>query len=141
MTDGDLAILDFEGEPARPLAERREKQLAVKDAAGMVRSFDYAAHVAVRQWRAAHGSLADDDLQCEVARGVALAWRDAATRVFLEAYQATAAGAPFQPADPAEFQRLLRLHVLEKAVYELLYELNHRPDWVGIPLAAIAGEE
>jgi maltose alpha-D-glucosyltransferase/alpha-amylase len=120
---GDAVILDFEGEPARPLAERRLPQSPLKDVAGMLRSFDYAAQAALK----ANGGC----------RETALRWRDAASQAFLSGYLAAVMGTPLVPSDAAEFRALLDFHVAEKLLYELHYELGHRPDWVAIPLQGL----
>jgi maltose alpha-D-glucosyltransferase/alpha-amylase len=127
-TAGDYVVLDFEGEPARPLAERRAKHSPLKDVAGMVRSFHYAAYAALFQ-QPAHRH---DRLE-----PIADAWQRRAVAVFLDAYRATAAAAHFLPGDLGEFHALLNLFVLEKAIYELSYELNNRPDWLVIPLCGL----
>lgn len=127
--DGDYVILDFEGEPSRPLAERRAKHCPLKDVAGMVRSFDYAAQVALRDRL---GTTAD-----EKSRQMTEAWSDAAQRVFVMAYKERLGSSPLLPTDQAAFMTLLRLYVLDKALYEVDYELNNRPDWVSIPLRGI----
>lgn len=108
-------ILDFEGEPARSLPERRRKRSPLRDAAGMLRSFAYAASAEARPD----------------------GWEDEARRSFLEGYFATIQPV-LLPAGEAAIAKLLSIHELEKAVYELRYELNNRPDWVPIPVAAIA---
>lgn len=113
--DGALIITDFEGEPARPLAERREKRSPLVDVAGMVRSFDYAAATAARD-----SGVAD-----------ASGWREAMSAAFLERYFATLPAA-LLPKEPVR-TRVLESLLLEKAAYELAYELNNRPDWVAIP--------
>jgi maltose alpha-D-glucosyltransferase/alpha-amylase len=111
--------IDFEGEPTRPIAERRSKTSAAKDVAGMLRSFDYLwAHV-----NRLHG-LGDGD-------PATLA--DA----FLAAYRRGVAGEPWWPADADEERRLLAAFTLDKAIYELAYELANRPDWVEVPLGAL----
>ena len=111
--------IDFEGEPTRPIAERRRKTSAAKDVAGMLRSFDYLwAHVD-RLHGLAHGNPAT------------------LAEAFLEAYRRGAAGEPWWPADADEEQRLLAAFTLDKAVYELAYELANRPDWVEVPLGAL----
>jgi maltose alpha-D-glucosyltransferase/alpha-amylase len=117
FTGGDFVVIDFEGEPDRPLRERRLKRWALKDVAGMLRSFDYAA----------------------AAAGVSFGreWVRRVGEVFLEAYFETAGGAPFLPASRAEEELLLNVMLLEKALYELRYELDHRPDWVRIPLRGL----
>jgi maltokinase len=103
-------VLDFEGEPLRSLAERVAPEPALRDVAGMLRSFDYAA--------AADG-------------GHATRWGAAAREAYLDGYRAAAGDAALEPAE------LLRAFELDKAVYEALYEARHRPDWLGIPTAAI----
>jgi len=129
-TAGDFVIIDFEGEPARPLAERRTKHAPLRDVAGMLRSLDYAAHaVAFRRTGA--------DRAAAVAR--LLRWEARARRAFLDGYRAIAAasGAPLVPVSEAAFERACAAFELEKACYELSYELDNRPDWVAIPLAGI----
>jgi trehalose synthase-fused probable maltokinase len=135
-TAGGFAILDFEGEPARPLAERRAKQCALKDVAGMLRSFGYAAQVALA--RRVEGSLADRHL-AERLRPWAQAWEDGVRTAFLEGYlQEARAQAPgIVPAHPALLEGALRAYEVDKALYELRYEIANRPAWVGVPLAAL----
>jgi trehalose synthase-fused probable maltokinase len=117
--DGDWVILDFEGEPARSLPERRRKRSPLRDVSGMLRSFAYAASAA------------------SVLRGVEAPedWQSRAREEFLEGYRSTVD--PTLVPSGAAMDKLLRVFELEKAVYELRYELNHRPDWVGIPVAGI----
>src|SRR5690606_36403355 len=129
--DGDCVFLDFEGEPARPLAARREKQSPLKDVAGMMRSFSYAAHAALFAWSSARP---DDFARLEPWARV---WAHFAGQAFLEEWNEAVRGASFVPADAAVFDRLLRAFLLEKACYEVLYEINNRPDWVRIPLTGI----
>ena len=131
-TEEHWIAMDFEGEPARPLAERREKQLPMRDVAGMLRSFDYAAQVGLREWAAA-----EPDSPRETMQLWAEAWERVVREAFLHAYRERAAGSPLLPRDPQTFDRVLAAFELEKAVYELHYELNNRPDWVGIPLMGI----
>ena len=111
--------IDFEGEPTRPLAERRRKTSAAKDVAGMLRSFDYLVAHVDRLHGAGHGDPA------------------ALAEAFLAAYRRGAAGATWWPADADEERRLLAAFTLDKAVYELAYELANRPDWVEVPLGAL----
>jgi predicted trehalose synthase len=116
---GEWTIIDFEGEPARPLAERRAKHAAARDVAGLLRSIDYAAATVVRGARG--------------AAAWAAAWRDAARQAFLGAYQTGADGATFLPPTGEALARAVAVFELEKAAYEVVYEANHRPDWVPIP--------
>jgi maltose alpha-D-glucosyltransferase/alpha-amylase len=127
VVDGDFVILDFEGEPARPLAERRAKQSPLKDVAGMLRSFSYAGYAALG---APAGWSADGE-----ARG--RAWADARSNAFLSRYRKAISGTGLAPADDDRFTALLGLFLLEKTIYELRYELASRPDWVAIPLAGL----
>ena len=131
-TDGDFVIIDFEGEPARPLAERRTKHLPIVDLAGMIRSFHYAAYVALRERVAQDGARDGDDLE-----PWARTWYRSARAAFIQGYMKQTAVASFQPHSQGEFTLLLNVHLLEKAVYELGYELNNRPAWVAIPLHGI----
>ena len=129
-TEEDFVILDFEGEPARSIAERRAKQSPLKDVAGMVRSFSYAAYAALFAF-----TVHAPDEYGPLERW-ADAWQHWVQHSFLTAYRATLAGSTLVPPDAA-FSALLRAFVLDKAFYELGYELNHRPDWVRIPLTGI----
>ena len=129
--DNDFRILDFEGEPARPLAERRNKQSALKDVAGMLRSFGYAAHAALFSYLARRPDTA------EQLERWAVSWELSASVTFLNAYRTTAADASFLPSDADSFRRLLEVFLLDKALYELRYEINNRPAWVMIPLHGI----
>jgi maltokinase len=118
--DEDWTIIDFEGEPARSLPERRRKRSPLRDVAGMLRSFAYAASAA------------------RIQRGVEppADWEQRARREFLDAYLETV-DPRLLPSGRDAVGRLLAIFELEKAVYELRYELNHRPDWVSIPVAGI----
>jgi maltose alpha-D-glucosyltransferase/alpha-amylase len=127
----DYIILDFEGEPARPLQERRAKQSALKDVAGMLRSFSYGAYATLMSWSARHG----EDLG-RLERWARL-WERSTAAEFLRGYREATAGAAFLPSGPEEFRRLLDAYRLNKALYEVLYELNNRPTWVRIPLMGI----
>jgi len=134
--EGDFVLLDFEGEPARPLAERRQKQSPLKDVAGMIRSFSYAAQSALDKF------LTSDGESRAGARSGALAdwasvWQNSASAAFLRAYRETIAANPDLLPPAEESRSLLEAYLLEKALYELLYELNNRPAWVRIPLAGI----
>ena len=131
FTGKDFVILDFEGEPARPLGERRLKRCALIDVAGMLRSFNYAAH---------HGLLESRTirpLDQATLEAYADLWSTRASQVFLGSYLNTASGAVFIPKDEDDLRLLLRSFLILKALYELRYELNNRPKWVAIPLRGI----
>ncbi len=128
---GDYAILDFEGEPARSLAERRAKQSPLKDVAGMLRSFGYAAWAALL----AYTSRRPEGL--EQLEPWARLWERSTSAAFLRAYFATMEGSAWLPADAAVLGTMLDAFLLDKALYELLYELNNRPAWVQIPLEGV----
>ena len=129
-TGKDFVILDFEGEPARALSERKLKRSALRDVAGMMRSFQYAAYSALWQ----PSTRAEDVPFLE--RWADL-WYRQMSAIFLESYLATTAGATFLPKKESDLQILLEAYLLDKAVYEVGYELNHRPDWVVIPVRGI----
>jgi len=116
----DWLVIDFEGEPARPLAERRRKRSPLRDVAGMLRSFAYAASAG------------------PILRGIEVPadWEQRARDEFLAGYMETVEHTLLPPSDEA-ITRLLAIFELEKAVYELRYELDNRPDWVSIPVAGI----
>jgi trehalose synthase-fused probable maltokinase len=134
FTGEDFVIIDFEGEPARPLAERRAKGYAMRDVAGMARSFEYAAFAALRD--GVRGVSADARSR-KVLEHWASFWNAFITAAFLRAYFAEAANAGFVPSAAGERRRLLDAFILQKACYEVTYELNNRPDWVSIPLHGI----
>ncbi len=127
----DFVILDFEGEPARPLAERRAKQSPLKDVAGMLRSYSYAAFVALMKYTTRRP---EDFTQLEPW---ARLWQTAVSAEFLDAYRKTIGDSQIVPASSAAFDQLLQAYILDKALYELVYELNNRPTWVSIPLNGI----
>jgi trehalose synthase-fused probable maltokinase len=129
-TADDFAIIDFEGEPVRSIAERRQKQLALRDVAGMIRSFHYANCTAANTAR----TITHNPVAVERWTRSWYAWTSVA---FLAAYRKTAGAPSFLPSAPEDFERLLSGCLLEKAIYELRYELNNRPDWVYLPLAAL----
>jgi maltose alpha-D-glucosyltransferase/alpha-amylase len=129
--NNDYVIIDFEGEPARPLAERRAKTSPLKDVAGMMRSFSYAAYAGLFNFA---NRRPGESLRLS---GSARLWEREMSFVFLNTYLETAKGATFLPADPAGFDRLLEVFVMQKAFYELQYELNNRPLWARIPLQTL----
>ncbi|MGB8354716.1 MAG: putative maltokinase, partial [Chthoniobacteraceae bacterium] len=130
-TGKDFIITDFEGEPARPLSERKMKRSAMRDVAGILRSFDYAIHVALKQ----QPTLRPED--AELLQPWAEMWADWVGRLFMETYLETAKSASFIPLDPEALNVLLEVHLLEKATYEVCYELNNRPEWVFLPVRGI----
>jgi len=131
MSEGDVYIIDFEGEPARPLAERRSKTSPLRDVAGMLRSFSYAAAVGLA---AATATRPEEHDRLAPWAGLWQTWVSAA---FLRAYRGIVDGAPFVPSDRDDLDLLLQVFILHKAFYELAYELNNRPDWVHIPLSGL----
>jgi 1,4-alpha-glucan branching enzyme len=132
-TGTDFVLIDFEGEPARPLAERRAKDSPLRDVAGMIRSFHYAAHQGLATFLARHPEASRGR-----AEGWAALWHAWVTATYLRAYLEVARHGTAIPQAPDELRDLLDLYVMEKAVYELSYELNNRPEWVALPLEGIA---
>ncbi len=127
----DIFIIDFEGDPRRSIAERRRKAPAARDVAGLVRSIDYSTTAAMeRALKVApdeHGKL-----------GLALAgWRERATAAFLAAYREAIANPRLWPADPQAAEQILNFFLLEKAFYEIEYELSHRPEWLRVALTGL----
>ena len=135
-TGKDFVIIDFEGEPARSLSERRLKRSPLSDVAGMLRSFHYAAYSVLFAREGDTPIRPEDSNRLE---NWARFWKSWVGATFLKSYLAvaSAAGQGFLPKTGEELQALLRAYLLEKAVYELEYELNNRPDWVKIPLRGI----
>ncbi len=136
---GDFVILDFEGEPARSLSERRQKQSPLKDVAGMIRSFSYVAYAGLEQYQTSNPELAHSQANNPATDlgAWALLWQNSASTEFLRAYRETIATNPSLLPSPQQSQSLLSAYLMEKALYELLYELNNRPTWLRIPLAGI----
>ncbi|NJK79257.1 MAG: maltose alpha-D-glucosyltransferase [Chloroflexaceae bacterium] len=133
-TGNDFLIIDFEGEPARSLAERRRKRAAIMDVAGMLRSFHYAAHTVL------FNEVRNGMIRAETMKAFASwarLWYTWVSAAFLAAYLKTAEGSIFVPTDRSELRMLLAAYMLDKAVYEVGYELNNRPDWVRIPIWAV----
>jgi maltose alpha-D-glucosyltransferase/alpha-amylase len=131
FTGKDFVLLDFEGEPARSYSERRLKRSALRDVAGMLRSFHYAAH----------GSLyLDNQIRKEdIGRLLPYVeqWYHYMSGFFLKAYLDEVGNSPIIPAEKGDFQILIRTFLLQKAIYELNYEVNNRPSWVKVPLSGI----
>ena len=126
-TGEDFYIIDFEGEPARPPSERRYKRCPLRDVAGMMRSFEYAAATALR-----HARIRAED--APLLEPWVRAWTKVVTEAYVEAYLEKVAGQPFLPATRGETELLLEFYMLEKCMYEVGYELNNRPEWIDIPL-------
>ena len=131
----DFVIIDFEGEPARPLSERRRKRSALRDVAGMLRSFHYAAMGSMLDHLRA-GTLSSSML--DALGPWARMWEAWASWAYLKGYLDRASGADFIPREREELRILLDSFLLDKAIYELGYEMNNRPDWVAIPLQGIS---
>jgi maltose alpha-D-glucosyltransferase/alpha-amylase len=134
FTGSDFVIIDFEGEPARPLAERRKKRSPLQDVAGMLRSFHYAAYAPLLHdngEKLPHETLQD-------LGNWAQYWQRWVSATFLKKYLEVSGNSNFIPKDGEELALLLDLHLLDKAVYELGYELNNRPSWVRIPLDGLS---
>jgi maltose alpha-D-glucosyltransferase/alpha-amylase len=129
----DFFIIDFEGEPDRPFGARRRKSSPLRDVAGMIRSFDYAAVAAVRQLAEARPAAEPRLAQ------LAETWRQRAVDGFRAAYRKTMRGSPAYPKSKWLARDLTRFFMLEKAVYEVSYEIANRPNWVAIPLRGILG--
>lgn len=124
-TDQGWRVMDFEGEPARSIDERRRKSSPLKDVAGMLRSIDYVASVALAE---------RDNKDIELA----VSWVQRNRKYFLEGYVATAHGQRgLLPSETDSFDAILKAFELDKAIYEVGYELSHRPDWAHIPIEAV----
>lgn len=139
-SSGDFVLLDFEGEPARPLEERRRKQSPLKDVAGMMRSLSYVSYAAVDDFAARIFADSEEELHAadrSNAAGWARQWQNCASAMFLWAYTDATDAAPALLPAPKDSQTLLTAYLLEKALYELLYELNNRPAWLRIPMNGI----
>jgi maltose alpha-D-glucosyltransferase/alpha-amylase len=131
VSQGDAFIIDFEGEPQRPLEERRAKDSPMRDVAGLLRSIDYAAIAAMS------GPSAASPLTVERRLALLSRFRRKASRTFLEAYRAAHARSPRQWVQPEAELRLLDLFLLEKAAYEVRYEAANRPAWLAVPLRGL----
>ena len=129
--ENDFVIVDFEGEPARPLADRRSKQPVLKDVAGMLRSFSYAAYAGLLSYTARRPE------EFSRLEPWAAFWEKWTSAAFLRAYLEMAKDAAIVPPNTARLSTLLDAFLLDKALYELNYELNNRPAWVRIPLRGI----
>lgn len=131
LTEKDVVILDFEGEPARSYSERRLKRSPLRDVAGMVRSFHYAAY---------SGLFLNKEIDREEAARLlpfAELWYRCMSGFFMKAYLETVQGSAFVPAQKEDLEVMMQTYILEKSIYELNYEVNNRPDWVIVPLRGI----
>ena len=129
FTGRDFVIIDFEGEPARSRSHRRALRSPMADVAGILRSFHYAAHVPLRDESRSH--LRGEDIA--LLNDWALVWQRRVSAAFINGYLSVVGNTQLLPAGKDELEVLLNAYLIEKALYELLYELNHRPDWVVIP--------
>jgi maltose alpha-D-glucosyltransferase/alpha-amylase len=130
LAQNDFVIIDFEGEPARTMEERAQKLSPLRDVAGMLRSFDYALPAALVKF------ISERPDAREAVENAGRQWRTQAKKAFLDGYDEVARASGLVEARTAG-ERLLELFVLEKALYELRYEVDHRPDWVRIPLVGL----
>jgi len=133
FTGKDYMIIDFEGEPLRPISERRIKRSPLRDVAGMLRSYQYVAYAALY----AHNGASRSAEEIERLQRWADMWSFWVCAAFLNGYLTTAGHEAFVPQDQADLEALLETFVVEKAVYELGYEMNNRPDWLPIPINGI----
>jgi len=131
VVGSDFQIIDFEGEPARPLAERRRKHSPLRDVAGMLRSFNYAIRSALMNF------VAERAEPLERLEPWITLWEERTRQAFLEGYAEGARGAASYPENEEHARALIELFTLEKALYEIRYELDNRPDWVGIPIRGV----
>jgi maltose alpha-D-glucosyltransferase/alpha-amylase len=128
VANGDVYIIDFEGEPVKPVAQRRAKNHPLRDVAGMIRSFDYAGAVVKRKSLANQAHVADPSRDAFLDSFV-----ERATQCFLSGYREA-----FPTRDEQREQNLLRLFLIEKAAYEVAYEAANRPSWIDVPLHGLA---
>jgi maltose alpha-D-glucosyltransferase/alpha-amylase len=132
-TGNDFVILDFEGEPARTLSERRLRRSPLRDVAGMLRSFHYAAYSAIPE--AVERGQVREEQRRELLEDAAERWVSNVSAAFLRGYLEVVDGTDLLPRDPHALRASLDAHLLEKACYEIRYELDHRPDFVEVPIA------
>ncbi|MGO4126828.1 maltose alpha-D-glucosyltransferase [Inquilinus sp. YAF38] len=133
VAQGDAYLIDFEGEPTRPIAERRHKSSPLRDVAGLLRSIDYAAATADD---ATHDSI--PEAMREQRTALLQRYRSEASQAFLDAYRAVARAAPHPWATPEAEEALIALFSLQKAAYEIRYEAANRPGWIGLPIRGLA---
>src|SRR5690606_20433197 len=130
VAENDVMIIDFEGEPRRSLERRRGKSSPLRDVAGMLRSLDYAAAAALR-------AFGRDAAERNLASLRAGRWRDKASADLLRAYRKHMAGSVTYPENERFERGLLDLFTIQKAAYEVMYEVENRPDWLDIPLRGL----
>ncbi|MGH6634701.1 MAG: maltose alpha-D-glucosyltransferase [Gammaproteobacteria bacterium] len=131
VAENDLIIVDFEGEPARPLEERRAKHSPMRDVAGMLRSFNYAAQAVLKRL------AADDGADTGLLGRLVEVWERSVNDAFLAGYKAAMEGCPSYPNVSEHGDALIELFTVEKVLYELRYELENRPEWIDIPLRGL----
>jgi len=131
LDNEDFVLIDFEGEPGRTLEQRRRKHSPLRDVAGMLRSFNYAANSALSE------VVAGQAAGVELLEPFVIDWERRARIAFLAGYREAVRACPAYPDDPQAAASLLQLFELEKAFYELRYELDNRPDWVHVPLGGL----
>ena len=132
FTGKDFVIIDFEGEPARPVSERKIKRSVFRDISGMLRSLDYAAFNVLQKTQSVFRAE-----ECHSLAPWADRWSFYVGQHFLDSYFEKTRGSDIVPQEPIQREHLMRAYLMNKAVYELNYELNNRPDWAGIPLRGI----
>jgi len=132
FTGKDFVVIDFEGEPARPISERKIKRSVFRDISGMLRSFDYAAFNVLQKTQSVFRPE-----ECHSLEPWADRWSFYVGQHFLDSYFEKTMGSDIVPQEPIQREHLMRAYLMNKAVYELNYELNNRPDWAGIPLRGI----
>src|SRR5690606_18309007 len=131
VVQDDAYIIDFEGEPARSLEERRRKTSPLRDVAGVLRSFDYAAHMA-------RTSVTVDEVATEWREAIVTRFESMVHLVFVAAYKDATLQLCKNWATQSDWDSLIDLFLIEKAAYEIAYEKSHRPDWVNVPLRGLS---
>jgi maltose alpha-D-glucosyltransferase/alpha-amylase len=131
FTGNDVVARNFDGPTGRPLSERRIKRSALRDVASMIRSLHYAAHAV--SFGYVPGVVKGREQVTRIDRW-SEHWHEWVSAMFLQGYLETSTGMEFLPRTDSERQILLRAHLIEKALLEIIYELEHRPEWVGIPV-------
>lgn len=131
-TGNDFVIIDYEGEPMRSIGERKTKHSQLRDVAGMIRSFQYAAYAYML-----NAVMVQKDRDKDKLERVADVWSNAVTRIYLQSYVERVKGSKIIPSDESSFRILMEAYLSEKAIYEIGYELNNRPDWALIPIKGL----